>query len=87
MYLFKGRTFELRKQMQGYGQPNLNTTIVKKIEVPLPTEPEQKAIVDFLDQKCIAVEKTIKDREKVIEKLQEYKKSLIYEVVTGKKEV
>lgn len=87
LYLFKGRTFELRKQMQGYGQPNLNTTIVKKIEVPLPTEPEQKAIVDFLDQKCIAVEKTIKDREKVIEKLQEYKKSLIYEVVTGKKEV
>lgn len=87
LYLFKGRTFELRKQMQGYGQPNLNTTIVKKIEVPLPTEPEQKAIVDFLDQKCIAVEKTIKDREKVIDKLQEYKKSLIYEVVTGKKEV
>ena len=87
LYLFKGRTFELRKQMQGYGQPNLNTTIVKKIEVPLPTEPEQKAIVDFLDQKCITVEKTIKDREKMIEKLQEYKKSLIYEVVTGKKEV
>ena len=33
LYLFKGRTFELRKQMQGYGQPNLNTTIVKGIEV------------------------------------------------------
>ena len=87
LYLFKGRTFELRKQMQGYGQPNLNTTIVKGIEVPLPTELEQKAIVDFLDQKCTAIEKTIEDREKAIEKLQKYKKSLIYEVVTGKKEV
>ena len=87
LYLFKGRTFELRKQVQGYGQPNLNTTIVKGIEVPLPTELEQKAIVDFLDQKCTAIEKTIEDREKAIEKLQEYKKSLIYEVVTGKKEV
>lgn len=87
LYLFKGRTFELRKQMQGYGQPNLNTTIVKGIEVPLPTELEQKAIVDFLDQKCTAIEKTIEDREKAIDKLQEYKKSLIYEVVTGKKEV
>ncbi len=87
LYLFKGRTFELRKQMQGYGQPNLNTTIVKGIEVPLPTELEQKTIVDFLDQKCTAIEKTIEDREKAIEKLREYKKSLIYEVVTGKKEV
>ena len=87
LYLFKGRTFELRKQMQGYGQPNLNTTIVKGIEVPLPTELEQKTIVDFLDQKCTAIEKTIEDREKAIEKLQKYKKSLIYEVVTGKKEV
>ena len=87
LYLFKGRTFELRKQMQGYGQPNLNTTIVKGIEVPLPTELEKKAIVDFLDQKCTAIEKTIEDREKAIEKLQKYKKSLIYEVVTGKKEV
>lgn len=87
LYLFKGRTFELRKQMQGYGQPNLNTTIVKGIEVTLPTELEQKLIVDFLDQKCTAIEKTIEDREKAIEKLQEYKKSLIYEVVTGKKEV
>lgn len=87
LYLFKGRTFELRKQMQGYGQPNLNTTIVKGIEVPLPTELEQKSIVDFLDQKCSAIEKTIEDREVAIDKLQEYKKSLIYEVVTGKKEV
>ena len=87
LYLFKGRTFELRKQMQGYGQPNLNTTIVKGIEVTLPTELEQKLIVDFLDQKCTAIEKTIEDREKAIDKLQEYKKSLIYEVVTGKKEV
>lgn len=87
LYLFKGRTFELRKQMQGYGQPNLNTTIVKGIEVPFPTELEQKTIVDFLDQKCTAIEKTIEDREKAIEKLREYKKSLIYEVVTGKKEV
>ena len=87
LYLFKGCTFELRKQMQGYGQPNLNTTIVKGIEVPLPTELEQKSIVDFLDQKCSAIEKTIEDREVAIDKLQEYKKSLIYEVVTGKKEV
>lgn len=40
-----------------------------------------------LDSKCEMLDKTIADRNKAIEKLQEYKKSLIYEVVTGKKEV
>lgn len=87
LYVFRGRTFELRKQMQGYGQPNLNTTIVKEIEIPLPTEKEQIDIASYLDEKCASIEKTIKDRQTAIEKLQEYKKSLIYEVVTGKKEV
>lgn len=87
LYVFKSRTFELRKQMQGYGQPNLNTDIVKGIRIPLPSEIEQEQIVAFLDTKCSAIDKTIIDRQKAIDKLQEYKKSLIYEVVTGKKEV
>lgn len=87
LYVFEGRTEELRKQMQGYGQPNLNTSIVKAIEIPLPPEDEQKAIVSYLDTKCEKIDKTIEDRESAISKLDEYKKSLIYEVVTGKKEV
>ena len=44
-------------------------------------------LADYLDSKCEMLDKTIADRNKAIEKLQEYKKSLIYEVVTGKKEV
>ena len=87
LYVFKSRTLELRKQMQGYGQPNLNTTIVKNIVVPLPRPDEQKSISEYLDKRCKAIDDTIEMKEKVVERLSKYKKSLIYEVVTGKKEV
>lgn len=87
LYVFKSRTLELRKQMQGYGQPNLNTTIVKNIVVPLPHPDEQKSISEYLDKRCKAIDDTIEMKEKVVERLSKYKKSLIYEVVTGKEEV
>ena len=87
LYVFKSRTLELRKQMQGYGQPNLNTTIVKNIVVPLPHPDEQKSISEYLDKCCKAIDDTIEMKEKVVERLSKYKISLIYEVVTGKKEV
>jgi len=87
LYLFKSRTFELRKQMQGYGQPNLNTTIIKGIEIPLPHGKEQIEICAFLDKKCNGIDSAITQKQAVIEKLTGYKKSIIYEVVTGKKEV
>ena len=87
LYIFKSRTLELRKQMQGYGQPNLNTTIIKSITIPLPHPEEQKSICEYLDERCKAVDDAIKIKEKIVEQLGKYKKSLIYEVVTGKKEV
>lgn len=59
----------------------------KSIKVPVPPYNEQCQIADYLDKKCALIDKTIADRNGAIEKLQEYKKSLIYEVVTGKKEV
>ena len=48
---------------------------------------EQKEIVDYLDKKCEEIDKLIESNNKTIEKLQEYRKSLIYEAVTGKIEV
>ena len=59
----------------------------KNIRLCLPNLSEQKAMADYLDMKGTAIDKTIHDRENAIEKLNAYKKSLIYEVVTGKKEV
>lgn len=48
---------------------------------------EQQQIAEYLDKKCSEIDKAIADKEKVIEKFTEYKKSLIYECVTGKRKV
>lgn len=50
-------------------------------------EAEQKNIVEYLDEKCAEIELIIDDKQKQLYTLSEYKKSLIYEYVTGKKEV
>lgn len=86
-YVLKSRTNEFRKQMQGYGQPNLNTTIVKAFKICLPSTNEQIQIAEYLDKKCSEIDKAIEDKQQVIEKFTEYKKSLIYECVTGKRKV
>ena len=49
--------------------------------------PGEEKIADFLDKKCNAINLAIAKKEQLIEKLESYKKSLIYECVTGKKEV
>lgn len=59
----------------------------RNIKVPVPPYSEQIKIADYLDKKCSLIEENIKERESILDKLQEYKKSLIYEVVTGKREV
>lgn len=53
----------------------------------LPPLDEQQEIADYLDNKCAAIEQIIADKKSQIETLDGYKKSLIYEYVTGKKEV
>ena len=71
-----------------------NSTIIhlyqekfKEFSYTLPLIEEQQEIADYLDKKCSAIDKLISNKEKVIDKLTEYKKSLIYECVTGKREV
>ena len=60
---------------------------LRALKIPVPPVGEQVAIVEYLREKETKIDKTIVDREHAVERLQEYKKSLIYEVVTGKKEV
>lgn len=55
--------------------------------VPVPPVQEQKQIVEYLDNKCSQIDSIISDKKKQLETLEQYKKSLIYEYVTGKKEV
>lgn len=55
--------------------------------IPVPPIEEQKEIAEYLDSKCAEIEQTIVDKKAQLDTLDEYKKSLIYEYVTGKKEV
>lgn len=57
------------------------------IFIPVPSVKDQQQIADHLDKKCAEIDKLISVKQQKIEKLNEYKKSLIYEYVTGKKEV
>ena len=68
-------------------QPSLSMETIRKIKLCIPPFEEQKLIVDYLYPKCLSIDKTIEQKQKLIVKLTEYKKSLIYECVTGKKEI
>lgn len=59
---------------------------IARLLIVLPPKEEQKEIADYLDKKCTAIDTAIEQKQNLIEKLTEYKKSLIYECVTGKKE-
>lgn len=67
--------------------PKINREELSNIIIALPDLKEQHKIACSLETKCNEVYGVIENKKKVIKKLNEYKKSLIYEVVTGKKEV
>lgn len=71
----------------GTAQPNLSAENLGKFKICVPPYNEQKAIVDFLDSKCANVDTILNQKEKALTLLQQHKKSLIYEYVTGKKRV
>lgn len=66
-------------------QQTLGVKTIEQLRILLPSIPEQGEISTYLDIKCSAIDNVIAHKEAIIEKLTSYKKSLIYEVVTGKK--
>lgn len=60
---------------------------LKSLIVPVPSLNEQREIVHYLNVKCAEIDKLIAKKEQLVKELESYKKSLIYEVVTGKREV
>ena len=58
-----------------------------KMLIPVPKVDDQYVLASYLDTKCAQIDQLISLKESKIEKLQQYKRSLIYEYVTGKKEV
>lgn len=60
---------------------------MRNIILPVPPLNEQKEIAVFLDKKCASIDKIIAGKQEQLVTIEEYKKSLIFEYVTGKKEV
>lgn len=88
-YFFESAIFQnyISRIKNGMGVPHLTQGNLKNIMVIIPPYCEQEAIVAYLDDKCSNLDSIILKKQTLIDKLIEYKKSLIYEVVTGKKEV
>lgn len=90
-YLFKTPQCisEFRKRSTGIaaGLTRLYTDGLFAIECPLPPKEEQQIIVSYVDEKCSQIDHLIGLKQSKIEKLEQYKRSLIYEYVTGKRDV
>ena len=71
----------------GIGSLNLSAEDISEIVIPAPSQEDAKQIAAFLAKKIGMIDKLISTKKDCIDKLTLYKKSLIYEVVTGKKEV
>ena len=68
-------------------QPLITGSKVLNVSLPIPPLSEQQSIADYLDQKCSEIDELISIKQQKIEKLKDYKKSLIFECVTGKRKV
>lgn len=66
---------------------NIGADRYSMMEMPIPPLSEQQQIADYLDNKCTEIDSLIAIKQQKIEELKDYKKSVIYEYVTGKKEV
>ena len=71
----------------GSALTHTSVSAVSDIIVAVPSCAEQKEIADYLDAKCAEIDGLIAKKEQLVKELESYKKSLIYEVVTGKREV
>lgn len=82
--------YDVKKVFYNMGngvRQSLNYSEFSKLLIIVPPLPEQQAIADYLDKKCAEIDSIIADKKAQLEVLDEYKKSVIYEYVTGKKEV
>lgn len=82
--------FDLKKGLYGMGsgvRQGLNYDEVKMIKIPYAPEHIQSQIVAYLDEQCKTIESIIEEKQALISDLEFYKRSLIYEVVTGKRKV
>ena len=88
-YVMKSNTFaeEVKQYTNSNTQGNVGIEALYRSKVVVPSVSLQKEIIEFLEEKCTLIDKSIDSKMGLAKKLEEYKKSLIYEVVTGKREM
>ena len=100
-YIFRSKTmlrflFSLGKGIYAIvrGDDRVNTCRLKvskedlkSIVIPVPSVDEQREIIVYLQNKCVEIDSLIAQKTALLEEMEMYKKSIIYEYVTGKKEV
>ena len=77
----------LRSNLHGTTRDRVNTSQIKEIPLLIPSLDGQGRIADYLDEKCAQIDTVIAAKQAIIADLKAYKQSLIYETVTGKREV
>lgn len=89
MYALNSETVYMQGALDTIGStaPHVNISTICNYLLPVPALNEQKEITNYLDAKCTEIDKLIAKKEQLVKELESYKKSLIYEVVTGKREV
>lgn len=78
---------QLRSRVSGVKVFSISQKFINQTSVIIPPISEQQAIADYLDEKCADIDSLIQTKQSKIDSLKEYKKSIIYEYVTGKREV
>lgn len=79
--------FQISVVKYGAAQEQFNISHAVEFVVPYPPLHDQDSIAHYLDARCAEIDAAIAEQETLLAKLEEYKKSLIYECVTGKREV
>lgn len=87
LFLTDNWRIQIRSRVSGIKLFSITQKILKETTIIMPGKEEREEIVKYLDIKCKEIDKLIMNKEKLILELENYKKSLIYEHVTGKKEV
>ena len=88
-YFLQSNLFRLQVELfWSYGtQQNIGMEVLENLYAPYPSPGMQQEIAAYLDKKCGDIDALREHNKNIIESLQEYKQSLIYEAVTGKIEL
>lgn len=86
-YYYHAHFFPYRMYSTSTALPSMTANALLNNNVCIPPLQEQQAIADHLDRKCEEIDQLIAIKREKIEQLKEYKKSVIFEYVTGKKRV